>query len=375
MQLIELCRDLIRIPSLSGNEKEVASFIARTMHTLDFEEVAIDAYGSVVGTIHGKRAGKHLLLDAHIDTVGVENPQLWHYDPFGGVIENGRLYGRGTSDMKGALSAMLVAAHDFGREFAGTLSVSCTVCEECFEGFAARLVAQTVRPDMVIVGEASDLTIKRGQRGRAELVLKTYGTSCHSSNPEKGDNALVSMIRLLPSVFELEEPAHPILGKGIMVPTDIISSPYPGMSVIPDVCTVTFDRRTLVGETEESVLKPIQDLIDTYASIKASVSIAEGSMTTYTGKTITGKRFFPAWLLKKTHPLVAAAIEALPEAELNHYNFCTNASHFAAEAHIPTIGYGPSQENLAHTVDEYIELEQLLGARGGYLRLLNRLLR
>ena len=377
-QLIHLCQDLIKRPSLSGSEGEVASYIQGTMQQLGFDEIFVDAFGSVTGSIYGNKEGPCILMDGHIDTVGVENPALWRHDPYQGTVDGGLLYGRGTSDMKGALSAMLIAAADFKQKtngnFGGSVHVSCTVCEECFEGFSARLITKRIKPDVVIVGEASSLTIKRGQRGRAEIVLQTFGKSCHSSNPQQGVNAVHSMLTLLAEVLALEPPHHPILGEGIMVLTDIISAPYPGLSVVPESCKVTFDRRLLPGETESSILLPIQQILDKHPDLKASVSIAEGTLTCYTGVPINAKRFFPAWLLPDDHPLVQTAKQALPTSPLSHYSFCTNASHFCAEAGIPTIGYGPSEESLAHTVDEYSTVEQLSQAWRGYLSLLDHLL-
>ncbi len=127
-QLITLCQDLIKHPSLSGFEKEAASFIQKTIHIL--------AYGSVVGSIFGNREGPAVLMDGHIDTVGVENPNLWNHDPFAGRLTEGRIYGRGSSDMKGALSAMMLAASEFkkktGGKLRGSIHVSATGCEECF---------------------------------------------------------------------------------------------------------------------------------------------------------------------------------------------------------------------------------------------------
>lgn len=378
-QLISLCQNLVKIPSLSGAEGDVALFLQSTMQSLGFDEVFVDAYGSVTASIFGSKEGKRILLDGHIDTVGVENPNLWKYDPYEGRLFEGRIYGRGTSDMKGALSAMILAASDFKKQtkgdFAGSIHVSCTVCEECFEGVSSRLVTARIKPDAVIVGEASSLTIKRGQRGRAEVVLQTHGKSCHSSNPQKGVNAVTAMLTLLNEVLALKGPSHPVLGEGILVLTDIVSSPYPGLSVVPESCTVTFDRRVLPSETEASILQPIQQILERHPDIKASVSIAFGTLTCYTGASLSAKRFFPAWLLQEDHPLVQAAQKALPSAPLSHYSFCTNASHFCAEAGIPTIGYGPSEESLAHTVDEYISVDQLSSAYRGYLSLLGHMLR
>lgn len=380
--LITLTQDLIRIPSPSAGEEPIVTFIRETMENLGYDEIFVDEVGSVTGSIFGKRAGLNLLLDCHIDTVGVDNPDSWHVDPFGATLHEGRIYGRGAADMKGAAAAMIRAVARFkeihGDDFAGSVSVSCTVCEECFEGYAARSIAERTHADVVIIGEASELNLKRGQRGRAEITLTTYGTSCHSSSPASGTNAIEAMSRILPKILSLPVPSCPILGQGILVATDIISNPYPGRSVIPDRCTVTFDRRLLVGESQEAVLAPLEAVIASCPSVKASVGFTTGRMESYTGHPIEALRYFGAWLMDDDHPVVRQSLEALNThgipATLSHYRFCTNASCYAASLGIPAIGFGPGSEEMAHTANEYITVEELETAYHGYLILIETLL-
>ncbi|MGE4464358.1 YgeY family selenium metabolism-linked hydrolase [Sphaerochaeta sp.] len=381
--LISLLKEMIAIPSPSGEEGALVEFLARSCKELGFDELHIDRYGSLTATMVGTKPGAHLLLDGHIDTVGVEDRPAWKHDPYQAEIADGLLYGRGTSDMKGALCAMLLAVSTYAKQtshqFGGRISVSATVCEECFEGIAARLITKRCNPDVVIVGEATECKLAIGQRGRAEIVLQTFGKSCHSSNPEQGSNAALHMMKLLPYLEQIEEPFHPVLGKGILVLTDLISSPYPGRSVLPSLCTATFDRRLVCGETQASILASIQEVIGRAKqkdpALEAKVFLAEGSMHCYTGEEISAVRFFPAWLLEPDHPVVRTGRKALREAglpdELSHYSFCTNASHFCAEAGIPTLGFGPSFERLAHVADEHISVEHLRLAYRGYLSLLS----
>lgn len=381
-EIVHLCQELVRIPSYSGQEGDVAQAIRSIMGKLGFDDIRVDAYGNVTGGIKGIRPGKRLILDGHIDTVPVEDANVWSKDPFGGELENGRIYGRGTSDMKGAVAAMLAAVGFFGadkkRDFAGSVYVSCVVHEECFEGVAARSVSQQLKPDCVIIGECSELNLKKGQRGRAEIVLETFGRPAHSANPEAGRNAVYAMAQLIERIRELPMTAHPVLGKGILELTDIKSAPYPGASVVPEYCRATYDRRLLVGETPETVLQPLQELVAAWNAqqdgLSAKVSYAKGKEDCYTGGSIEGERFFPGWLLEESHPWVQTALQGLKQAGLNptltQYSFCTNGSHYAGEAGIPTIGFGPSRENLAHTIDEHIEVEQLQQAVCGYYGIL-----
>ena len=386
-RLVELCQSAVRLPSFSGQEKAVAELLRDTMESLGCDLVEIDRYGSVLGRIKGKRPGKTVLMDGHIDTVGIPDPSLWKHDPFGAEIENGRIYGRGTSDMKGSVTAMLTAAawyaQDVDRDFAGEIWLSCTVHEECFEGVSARLVTQRVHPDIVIIGEATTTTLKRGQRGRAEVVVETLGKSCHSSNPHEGRNAVYDMAAVIEEMQAMAPRQQAVLGEGIYELTDIVSSPYPGASVVPERCRATYDHRLLVGETEQSVLADVQAAVDRAAQrrpgLEAKVYLAEGEEQCWTGETIRAKRFFPAWLLEEEDELVVKALAGLKEAgidaPLSHFAFCTNGSHFCGEAGIPTVGFGPSLEELAHTVDEYIEIDQLTRACEGFQGILRALTR
>ena len=378
-ELIEICQDLIKNPSYSGQEEDVVKAIEKNFEKLGFDSWFRDEYGNIIGCIKGNKPGKKILFDGHIDTVPVPDESKWSVPPFEGLIKDGKIYGRGTSDMKGQVSAMMAAvsyfAKDTNKDFEGELYVAGVVHEEIFEGVAARKISEAVKPDYVVIGESSELNLKIGQRGRGEIVVETFGKPAHSANPHKGINAVYKMSKIIDRIQKLVPPTHPVLGEGILVLTDIKSSPYPGASVVPDYCKATFDRRLLVGETKESVIAPIQDLLDEMMKedpeLQAKVSYAIGKEMCYTGNVIEGERFFPGWLYDENDEFVQAAYKGLKNAgidpEITQYSFCTNGSHYAGEAGIKTIGFGPSRENLAHTIDEYIEIDQLaIGAKGYY---------
>lgn len=378
-ELIGICQDLIKNPSYSGQEEDVVKAIEKNFEKLGFDSWFRDEYGNIIGCIKGNKPGKKILFDGHIDTVPVPDESKWSVPPFEGLIKDGKIYGRGTSDMKGQVSAMMAAvsyfAKDTNKDFEGELYVAGVVHEEIFEGVAARKISEAVKPDYVVIGESSELNLKIGQRGRGEIVVETFGKPAHSANPHKGINAVYKMSKIIDRIQELVPPTHPVLGEGILVLTDIKSSPYPGASVVPDYCKATFDRRLLVGETKESVIAPIQDLLDEMMKedpeLQAKVSYAIGKEMCYTGNVIEGERFFPGWLYDENDEFVQAAYKGLKNAgidpEITQYSFCTNGSHYAGEAGIKTIGFGPSRENLAHTIDEYIEIDQLaIGAKGYY---------
>lgn len=378
-ELVDFTLRLVREPSPSGTEGAVARIVAAEMERLGFV-VETDDWGNVVGTIDAG-PGPCLLFDAHIDTVGVSNPDDWSRNPWGEVMGD-RLYGRGSMDMKGPLAAAVYGIASLrGSLRRGRVVVSATVAEELVEGPALEHVAKRVKPDAVVICEATGLTVARGQRGRAEIRVEVNGRPTHSSRPEFGINAAEAMADVIVALRELEPTQHPVLGKGILVLTDILSEPYPGLSVVPHRCVATFDRRTLPGETEESILAPIRERMDralARTGATGSATIAVDDFESYTGARVEAPNFAPAWFFPDDHPLVAGALAALQEAgvptRLGHYAFCTNGSGTAGRLGIPTIGFGPGDEEMAHRVDEYIEIAQLEAAARGYAAIARHLM-
>ena len=203
--------------------------------------------------------------------------------------------------------------------------------EECFEGIAARKISERIKPDYVVIGESSELNLKRGQRGRAEVVVETFGKPAHSANPRAGINAVYKMAALIGEIGKLKAPIHEILGEGILELTDIKSSPYPGASVVPDYCRATYDRRLLVGETKESVLQPLLALIEDMkrkdAEFEAGVHFASDVQRCYTGEEIRGERFFPGWVFDKDDEFVQAALMGLRERGVESGDYAVLVLH------------------------------------------------
>ena len=385
-ELVAFCQRLVQTKSYSGQEAEAAAVLADEMRALGYDEVIVDKYGSVIGTIDGNRPGPTVLFDGHIDTVPAENAGKWTYPPFEARIVGDSIYGRGTSDMKGADAAFTKAvawfAADTNRNFAGRICVAGVVQEECFEGVASRSVSAIVQPDYVIIGESSLCNLKVGQRGRAEIKIETRGVPAHSANPEKGINAVYKMCGVINAVRGIVPGEHPVLGRGIMELVDIKSEPYPGASVVPELCSATYDRRLLVGETPASVLLPVQEVLADLAAddeqLQVNAHFTEAEDICYTSERISAERFFPGWLFDADEPWICAIKAKLEEKgfapKITQYNFCTNGSHYAGEAGIKTIGLGPSREDLAHTVDEYIEISELTKVAECYYGVLEALL-
>ncbi|HUH99094.1 MAG TPA: YgeY family selenium metabolism-linked hydrolase [Anaerolineales bacterium] len=376
-RLTAFAQELIRERSMSGEEQKVVARVVAEMRALAFDQVWVDEYGSAVGVIEGKRPGKTLLMDGHCDIVDAR-AEDWKHPPFAAVIEDGYLYGRGVADMKGPLAAMIHAAASVDRgTLAGKVIVSAGVLEEVMEGVALQQVMNAVKPDAVLIGESTNFALNRAGRGRAEIVVETIGKSAHSSSPQAGLCAVHEMIRLMEALEAIPMASHPAMGRAQICLTDIISEPFPGHSVVPNRCRVSYDRRLIPGETPESVLAEIRALPE-LNNIHYSLSVLDGEERTYTGKTLKGLKFFPAWVFEEDHPLVRAARKGLRssgiEPKLGSFGFCTNAAYSAGVAGIPTIGFGPGTEPDAHTVNERMKVADLARAAEGYLGMIQAIL-
>lgn len=374
----EFLRDLVRTPSFSGQEEAVAERIAAEMRRIGFPQVERDRVGNIIGRT-GEREGPRLLFNGHMDTVGVGNPAAWQYDPFGAVVEDGVLHGRGAVDMKGALAAMIYGAKlllDQGLPSRGELIVAAVVQEEPCEGRAMQVLMEeeNIWPNYVVLGEPTDLNLALGHRGRLELRVVTEGRACHASAPELGVNALYAAAKI---IFDIELLAgqlaeDPVLGKGSIAVTGLEVAAG-SRNVVPDRCELIVDRRLTLGETREQALAQIQQIIEREA-VKASVHVAEYEMTSYTGYVARGQEYYPPWLMAADAPLVRLVGKAVERAlgsrpALKVWRFSTDGAYTRGVAGVPTIGFGPGEERFAHTAEEQVRLTDVWRAASGYAQI------
>ena len=381
--LAALAQELVRTPSLSTQEGQVAARVAEAMRGAGYDEVTTDRLGNVIGRI-GPGNGKKLLYDAHMDTVDVGDISRWKRNPFGGEIEHGVLYGRGAVDTKGALAAMIYAGKaivESGLRLAGDLYVVGVVQEEPCEGLAIRhlIEEERLRPDWVLLGEATSLQVARGQRGRVEFRLVVHGRSCHASAPERGVNAIYEAARAIVGL-ELMAPQlsqDSFLGKGSFAVTEI-TSVSGSRNAIPDHCTLYIDRRLTSGETESKAQAEIRRML-TREGVDATIEVSEYAGISYTGQEVRLRQYFPYWVTMEEEPLVGAAAGTIEDVlgfvpRVGKWDFSTDGVYTAGVAGIPTIGFGPGEERYAHTAEEQIKLKDLESAARVYAELAVRML-
>ncbi len=374
---------MVQTPSPSTQEGAVAKRIVAEMTRLGFRDVRTDRIGNVVGWI-GPGHGPVLMLNGHMDTVRVSDPETWSHDPFGAEVEDGLLYGLGACDMKGGLAAMVYGAkllRDAGVTLKGDVVVACVVQEEPCEGIGSRVLIEEegVRPEWVVLGEPSGLDVTRGHRGRLEMRLITHGRSAHAACPHLGENAIYTAARLS---FGLELLAGQLgddafLGPGTLTVTDISSSAS-SRNAVPDRCEMIIDRRLTLGENETMALAEVQRVI-AREGVQAEVEVTEYNATSYTGYDCHAREFYPAWVMPEDHPLVTAAARAVRaqlkrRPQVGRCDFSTEGTYTAGVAGIPTVGFGPGDPRLAHTADEHIRLADVYAAAEVYARLAAELL-
>jgi putative selenium metabolism hydrolase len=360
--------DVIERPSLSREEDAVVQRIAEEMKAVGFDDVIVDGFGSVIGRIGDGPV--HIVFDSHIDVVNTGDPSLWRTEPFRATVENGVLFGRGASDNKAAIASMVHGAALLRRLGVDTsrftLWVVGTVQEEDCDGLALEYLLRNTIPnaEIVVLGEATNLQVYRGHRGRAEFALHTTGKAAHASAPERGDNAIYRMAPIVAQVEGLNERLAPdaFLGKGTVVVSKI-EAQTPSLNAVPDGCTIYLDRRLTIGESVESARAELEALPAVQEG-SASIELLTYQGRGYTGLTLSTEKYFPTWVTPEDHYAVRAAVEASEHAlgrtpEIGRWVFSTNGVSSAGKLGIPTIGFGPANEVYAHSVDDQCPLDHL----------------
>ncbi|WDP91623.1 MAG: YgeY family selenium metabolism-linked hydrolase [Desulfobacter sp.] len=365
-ELVTFAQELVRIQSYSGEEKEVIHHIKARMEALGYDEVKIDAMGNVLGRMG---SGSHVIMfDSHVDTVRVDEESQWDHPPFGGNIVDGRLYGRGSVDMKSAAAASVyagAAAKKLELLKDKTLYVSCTVLEEDCDGENLKHLFKefNIRPDRMMICEPSGNKLVTGHKGKAQIKITTQGVSAHGSAPEKGVNAIYEMAQI---IKRIEDTSNALLAapdtSGTIVASDICSKSA-SLNAVPFECQIYLDRRLSMGENRETVEKEMTAAV---AGKKADWEIGTLTRKSWTGMEIHYEPIHMPWEIDKDHPLFHSCVRAHralfgSDPQLDYWDFSTNAVTTTAMG-IPTIGFGPGEYKLAHMVNENCEVRQIIDA-------------
>jgi len=371
--------DLIRIRSYTGQEKPAVERTLEELRAIGCDEVWQDSAGNALGRIG--RGPRVILYNAHLDTNEVADASEWPHPPLEPVVEGDTMFGLGASDCKGGVAAIVYGAailaqvqretfEVFGNLEGLSVVIMGATLEEDAEGFALRSMVERdgLRPDVVLLAEATDLTLRRGQRGRCEVRVRTEGRAAHASQPHLGESAILKMLPVIAALEAMNGhlPVDPIFGAGNQVVT-LIEGPHTPNSV-PSWCEVAVDRRLVPGESAESVLAGIRTVVE---PLGATARIPIQPVRTHTGLRLDGPSFYPGWLLPESDPLLAAGKAtgaALFGAEpgVGVWRFSTDGTYSAGAAGIPSLGFGPEEEQYVHTALDQVSLTKLRKAAAFY---------
>lgn len=363
---------LVKIKSLSTQEKDVQLELKRQMEEAGFDEVKIDGLGNVIGRIgNGK---KILAIDGHMDTVDFGNMNNWSFNPLSGEIKDGFVHGRGTVDQEGGPAAFVTSGRilkELGFDKDLTIYFVGSVMEEDCDGLCWKYIVEEdkIKPDFVISTEPTNLNIYRGHRGRMEMHVHFYGVSSHGSAPERGKNAIYMASRAALEIEKLNERLKfdEFLGKGSVTISEIISG-SPSLCAVADYARVHLDRRLTWGETKESAVKEVEEVVK---GMNAKVEVLNYSEKAYTGLEYGMEKYYPTWKMAENHEVVQTGVKAFKnlfnkDVKVDKWTFSTNGIMTCGTYGIPTIGFGPGNEVLAHAPNEKVPVNDLVIASAFY---------
>jgi acetylornithine deacetylase/succinyl-diaminopimelate desuccinylase-like protein len=362
---VRYLRDYVAIPSVNPmgrtdidpawvGEARYADFVHEQLRKLGVDSVLVGegTRRSVVGEVHASKSAETLLIASHLDTVPVDNMSI---DPFDPIVAGGRLQGRGSCDTKAGMAALVAALERVLQR--GTLARNLVLVGEADEESSGSIGVRDVllhlaarKIDWSIATEPTELRVVNAHKGTAVARVEAHGRACHSSEPRRGKNAIVSLahaIRCLSELgAELEKRPYPGLGPATLSIGLVAGGQAP--NIVPDHAWLLMDRRTLPGDTSASLRAELEGALA--AAGVTDVEVAELRI---------GKH--PLF----TSPLDPAALacqRALQrcglEPEPASVAFATDAGQFAHEG-IPSLVLGPGSIHRAHTKAEYVEIDQL----------------
>ena len=342
-ELNEFLGELVAIESVNPDliagapgEAPIAEFVAgwSRAHGLEVEVVGESARPSVIAVARGSGGGRSLLLNGHLDTVGVGGMDA----PYTPQVRDGRMYGRGTYDMKGGLAAILTAAAQAGeRGLRGDVIVT-LVADEEVASIGTEAVLERVRADAAIVVEPTELQLAVAHKGFAGFEVETAGVAAHGSRPHLGVDAIAKMGPILVALKQLDErlqsgTRHPLLGTGSLHASLIEGGQE--FSSYPARCLLTGERRTLPEETTGRVEQELRAVVGDRAELRMLVAR-------------------DPFEIDPSHELVRLVGSCAGDPEVVGVSYWADSGLIAA-AGIPTVLFGPLGEG-AHAVEEWVDL-------------------
>lgn len=366
--LVNMLGDLIRLPSPNppGEEQRIAEYCAQQCRRIGMEVQLLaqeDERNTVLATLSGTKDRPILLYHAHLDTVPMGDRRKWQFDPFGGHIKDGRIYGRGACDTKNNIAAMIQGAEALISSrvnIKGKLVLCFAADEENGGHHGTEYVLNQgylKDIDMVVAGEQTELKVAIAEKGLANLIIRTKGISAHASQvTEKGINAISKMGKILCAIDEqylpkLKQRKHRLLGTPTCNAGVIEGGTKSNM--VAEYCCLHLDCRFFPGQRAEDIRQEIEGVIEKLhqedSQLEATVELIRES---------------PPFEIEEDAPLVQQlrkAVKKVKGVDLGVTGYYPGSDgRFFACRHIPTVVFGSGSSLQAHTTDEYVEIDQVI---------------
>ena len=367
-ELEKLLSDLVSINSInpdlvpgSPGEAEIAYYIADWLKLNDVDVQLVESVSgrpNVVGIAPGTGGGKTLLLNGHMDTVGIAGMPEAHQPR----IKDGRLYGRGAYDMKGGVAACMLAIAEARKQRLRGDIVFTGVIDEEYASVGTLDLAKRFHADGAIVAEFTELQLILAHRGFVWLEIETIGKAAHGSRPDLGVDAIVKMGKVLNEIENLDQtlranPTHPLLGSGSLHASLINGGQE--LSSYPERCLLSVERRTLPGEMPEAVESEL-------AEIAQKVQRSDPSFQIVVRRGIDRSPLETSEEAEIVKAIQAASVKVLNRpAQIAGVQFWTDAAVLSA-AGVPSVLFGPAGSG-AHAVEEWVDLSSVKACAEIYL--------
>jgi acetylornithine deacetylase len=341
--------------SHAPGEAEVAQYVAYVLRNAGLQveiDEAAPGRPNVIGRLPGSGGGRSLLLNGHIDTVGVDAMEI---EPFKPIVRDGRLYGRGALDMKGGLACILAAAETLalGGPLKGELIVAATVDEE-YASVGMERLAGRLRADGGIITEPTNLRLVVAHKGFSWIEVQTLGRAAHGSDPDRGIDAIAAMGQVLGELERLQRLRYPAMRHPLLGTPTIHASIIEGgreLSTYPDECRLHIERRNLPHESEADVQAEMDELLARLARRDLNFRGSARVFLHRSGAELPADAPIAACLGRH----LAARTGRTPEpAGMSPWL----EAGMLCEAGTPTVLFGPAGE-APHAAVEYVQIESL----------------
>jgi acetylornithine deacetylase/succinyl-diaminopimelate desuccinylase family protein len=378
--LVELTRSLVNIPSVTGEEGDIAEFIVNKMERIGLEVKVYEAEPgrpNVIGRLRGEVGKPVLIFNGHMDVVPIGEKSSWSVNPFSGEVIDAKIYGRGTADMKGGLAAMLETLNiikEANVKINGDIVLEAVIDEENggYKGTGKLASENAVQGDFAVVGEPTNLEIQIAHKGVIGVEIVVNGKSAHASTPHLGVNAIHKMINVIsallsaPERFKWNNKTHRLVGSPL-ISVSVIEGGIQ-RNIIPDRCRVIIDRRVVPNETIENAKAEVNLVLEELLRADPELNVNMKTILEIEPMEISDD----ALIVKKLKDAVQKVLHTTPILS-GCVGFC-DAHWLVNQCKIPTVIFGPGRIDEAHTINEYISIDQLIKATKIYTQLVIDLL-